>query len=243
MNGHSSVRRGGLLAAAVVVAIAGMTSVAPAQDAKPKPANPIGSWNNTTTSKPAEAGQSGIELSERQLAVVRQVSEYFNTLENLRGNFVQTNAEKQRLRGKFFVKRPGRLRFEYAPPSKQLIVADGQYLQIADLDINTDDRLLLDQTTFRILLRKDVDLLRDARILEVQEADDLVIVALQDKSADAPGRIRLFMSKSPNLDLKEWVTTDAQGLDTRIEVSSLVKTEDLDVGLFKIVAPSMMPKN
>ena len=50
---------------------------------------------------------------------------------------------------------------------------------IQDLDINTDDRLMVDQTPFRVLLKKDVDLLRDARILEVQEASDLVIVALQ----------------------------------------------------------------
>jgi outer membrane lipoprotein-sorting protein len=36
------------------------------------------------------------------------------------------------------------------------------------------------------------------------------------------------------MQLKEWVTTDAQGLDTRIELSSLVKADDLDASLFKI---------
>ena len=211
---------------------------AAAQEPKAKPTNPIGTWTNTkVTNEPAV---TGIALDARQLDTVKAVSKYFNELINLKGTFVQTNAEKQRLRGKFFVKRPGRLRFEYALPSKQLIVSDGTMLAIQDLDINTDDRLSLDQTTFRLLLRKDVDLLRDARILEVQEADDLVIVSLQDKNIDTPGRIRLFMTKSPAYEIKEWVTTDAQGLDTRIEVANLVKTEDIDTGLFKIVSPTMV---
>jgi outer membrane lipoprotein-sorting protein len=144
------------------------------------------------------------------------------------------------MRGRFFVKKPGRLRFEYALPSKQLIVSDGQMVAIQDFDINTDDRIALDQTPFRLLVKSDVDLLRDARIIDVQEADDLVVVTLQDKSTDVAGRIKLFLSKAPELDLKEWVTTDAQGLDTRVEVSALVKSEELDVALFKITSPQLM---
>ena len=100
--------------------------------------------------------------------------------------------------------------------------------------MNNEDRVALDNTPFRLLLRKDVDLIRDARIVEAQEADDLLIVALQDKDPEAPGRIKLFLSTKPALELKEWVTTDAQGLDTRVEIFELVKSEELDQSLFKI---------
>ena len=78
------------------------------------------------------------------------------------------------------------------------------------------------------------------RGIDQQEADDLVIIALQDKNPEASGRIRLFLTKTPALELKEWVTTDAQGLDTRIEISSLNKTEDIDPGLFKIISPTLI---
>lgn len=179
-------------------------------------------------------GTSGLELDERQTEVIKKISGYFGKLENLKGSFVQTGADKKRMRGKFYVKRPGRFRFDYALPSKQLIVSDGDNLAVQDLDINTEDRVALDQTAFRLLLRKDVDLLRDARITEVQTADDLIVVALQDKSPDAPGRIKLFFSTKPELELKEWVTTDAQGLDTTVEISDLNKTEQLDAAMFKI---------
>ncbi len=71
---------------------------------------------------------------------------------------MQIGADKKRMRGKFFVKRPGRFRFDYSLPSKQIIVSDGEYLAIQDLDLNNEDRVSLDQTPFRLLLRKDVDL-------------------------------------------------------------------------------------
>jgi outer membrane lipoprotein-sorting protein len=143
------------------------------------------------------------------------------------------------MRGTFFVKRPGRLRFEYNRPSRQLIVSDGKMLAIQDLEVHSDDRIALDQTPFRLLLRQDVDLLRDASIVDVQEMEDLIIVALQDKSPDAPGQIRLFMTKSPELELREWVTTDSHGADTRVEVANLARPEDLDLELFRVISPAL----
>lgn len=229
----------GVGAAALMLAF---SVAATAQQAAPKQGgSPVGgpSWKADVQSAPSV---SGVTLEPAQLDTVNRVSAYFNSLHNLRGTFVQTNPDKKRMKGRFYVQRPGRLRFEYNLPSKQLVVSDGSVLAIQDLDINTDDRIALDQTPFRILLRKDVDLVRDARILEVQEADDLIIVSLQDKSPDAPGRIRLFLSKTPELELREWVTTDAQGTDTRLEVSNLAKPDTLDAGLFKIISPSLRPQ-
>jgi outer membrane lipoprotein-sorting protein len=115
-----------------------------------------------------------------------------------------------------------------------VIISDGNYLAIQDLDLNNEDRVALDQTPFRLLLRKDVDLLRDGRIIEAHEADDLIVLSLQDEDPDAPGRIKLFLVSKPTLELKEWVTTDAQGLDTRVEISELSRSENVDLELFKI---------
>jgi outer membrane lipoprotein-sorting protein len=204
----------------------------PAATATPaaKPAD-SGGWVQEVA--PAN-GTSGIALDEKQTELVKKVSGYFADLKGLKGAFVQTGADKKKLKGKFFVKRPGKFRFDYALPSKQIIISDGEYLAIQDLDLNNEDRVALDQTPFRLLLRKDVDLIRDAKITEVQEADDLIVLGLQDKSPDTPGKIKLFMATKPALELKEWVTTDAQGLDTTVEVSETVKTDEIDANLFKI---------
>lgn len=191
----------------------------------------VNGWSSEVA--PANADQ-GITLDARQTKIVNDVSAYFESLQSLKGAFVQTDAGNKRLKGKFFVKRPGRFRFDYALPSRQIIISDGVNLAIQDLDLNNEDRVSLDQTPFRLLLRKDVDLVRDAKIMEVQQSEDLIVLTLEDKDPNSPGRIKLFLATKPSLELKEWVTTDAQGQDTRIELSQLEKSDDIDQNLFKI---------
>ncbi|HRO51129.1 MAG TPA: outer-membrane lipoprotein carrier protein LolA [Hyphomicrobium sp.] len=182
----------------------------------------------------ATPGSSAGGLSDSQTAAIKQVDSYFNTLGDLKGAFVQTTADNKRMRGKFMMKRPGRFRFDYARPSRQIIISDGKYLAIQDLDLNNEDRVSLDQTPFRLLLRKDVDLIRDANIVEIREDAAAIELALRDKSPDAPGQIRLTLTREPELAIKEWITTDAQGLDTHVQVSELVTDETLDAKLFRI---------
>ena len=191
---------------------------------------PDSPWSQTITK--AIPGVEGQELDVTQIGLVEKVNGYFNQMGDMKGTFVQTSADNKRLRGKFYIKRPGQFRFEYNLPSRQIIVSDGTYMAIQDHDLKTDDRVGLDQTPFRVILRDNVDLLRDAKILEVGETDDRIVLALQDKSPDTQGRIKLFLQKQPSVELKEWITTDSQGQDTRIELTEFSRVESLDPKLF-----------
>ena len=226
-----NARIGAMLAALALVAPG---QAASAQDAKKgAPPNPVGAmpaWNQTVSKEVSVVGE---QLDKKQIELVQKVSGYFNQMGDMKGLFVQTNADNKRSRGKFYVKRPGRFRFDYGAPSRLVIISDGQYLAIQDFDLKTDDRVSLDNTPFRVLMRKDVDLLRDAHVLLVQDIDDVIVVALEDRNTDNPGRIKLFLAKKPTLELKEWITTDPQGLDTRVELHELSKADDLDPNLFK----------
>lgn len=175
----------------------------------------------------APDGTTGLKLDEKQTETVRKVSKYFNDLKSLQGDFIQTAADNTKMRGRFKMQQPGRFRFDYRRPSRQIIISDGEYLAIQDLDLANEDRVALDQTPFRILLRKDVDLIRDALIMEVQESDDKILLALRDKSPDAPGLIKLVLTNGESPELQEWVTTDAQGLDTRVQVGNLKRDDTI----------------
>jgi outer membrane lipoprotein-sorting protein len=211
--------------------------VAPAGAQTAPPAAPPSQWTTAVTN--AQSGGGGLTLDDKQVAALRAVSKFFTDSKQLKGNFAQTDPDGKKKRGRFSMKQPGKFRFDYGFGLKLVVVSDGNMLAIQDLDIGSDDRIELDRTPFRMLLRRDVDLMRDARVYEVQEVDDLIIVALGDKSPDAPGKIRLFFTKKPTLELKEWVTTDGQGADTRVEVGELSRTEDLDDNLYKVQAPAM----
>src|SRR5262249_55840153 len=172
------------------------------------------------------------QLSKKQVELVRKVDTYFNQLTNLKGSFVQTSANDKRERGKFYISRPGRFRFEFNRPSRVVIISDGKYVAIQDRDLNTDDRWDLGFTPFRALLQKQVDLVRDARILEVQEINDSMAITFEDRSGDASTRITLFMALKPAVQIKAWVVKDAQGLDTRVDLTEVLTTDEPDAQLF-----------
>lgn len=228
--GHSMSTRF-ILAAALTCATASLAFAA-----DDKPAATAGSTidGSAWSAEVAPGGTSGITLDPAQTEIVNKVNTYFNTMENLSGRFVQTAADGKVMRGKFAMKRPGRFRFDYARPSLQVIISDGKNLAIQDHDLNNEDRVQLDQTPFRLLLRKDVDLVRDARISEVQEGGGLIALTLRDKSPDTSGAIRLVFSTEPAMELKEWVTRDAQGLDTKVEVGDVDRAMEVDAQQFVI---------
>jgi outer membrane lipoprotein-sorting protein len=199
-------------------------AMAQAQDAKNHaPASPVEVKGEGTTG----------ELSSKQIALVQKVSAYFNEITGVKGAFIQTSAGGARLRGRFYVQRPGRFRFDFARPSRLVIISDGQQVAIQDHDLKTDDRWNLDQTPFGTLLQQDVNLLRDARFFEVQEADDTIVISFEDKSQLVPGPLKIFLVKQPALALQKWITKDLQGRDTLIELSDMVPVDDFEPNWFK----------
>ncbi len=173
-------------------------------------------------------------LSPDQRDIVIKINNYFNKVTDLRGRFIQINPDDSKQKGKFFMKRPGRIRFDYSPPSLQKIIADGEYLSIEDRDLGSVDRFPLDSTPFRILLAETVHIARDAIIRAVAETDQEVAITMLDNKGKAIGQIQLFFNKEPELELREWKVTDAQGLETRIILSHLNYDKKIDGKLFTL---------
>ena len=169
----------------------------------------------------AAAGPTPL-IGEQQAAAVQRINDYFNGITNLQGNFEQVDANNKRATGRFYVQRPGKLRFDYAPPSALRVVADGAFLAIEDSDLKTIEKYPLASTPFRLLLGEGVDLARDARIVGVESDEGLLGVALEDKKGDAAGQIKLYFDTEPEMTLKQWVITDAQGLATTVTVNDVV---------------------
>jgi len=207
-----------------------------------KPSSPAGSapqWQAAAT--PAQpAAQPAAPLQETDAQVITKVNAYFNTLTDLQGTFTQTDPDNRQKHGRFYFQRPGKVRFDYAPPSGLRIISDGSNLAIEDHDMNTTERYPLDVTPFRLLLSETVDLANDARVLGVEQGPDTVVVTAEDKNGDGSGRIRLFFNKA-DMSLKEWIITDAQGLDTRIEVSDLEQNKKVADNFF-IISPFNMDR-
>lgn len=216
---------------------------APAEAPQPTASAPnavgVGNWNPKFSTAPA--ANSEFTGTPEQMTIVQNINAYFNNAKNLEGNFLQTDADDKRKKGKFYIERPGKVRFDYALPSKQKIISDGKYLAIEDHDLNTTDRYPIESTPFRLLLSPEVDLMRDARIIAIDVGTNILVVTLEDKGSDASGQIRLFFDY-PELALKEWIISDPQGLNTKIELANLETNKAADPKLFKFTPGIGMPK-
>ncbi len=226
-------------AAVAAPAVPAPAAAAPAAHAQ-KPVSPIGAgaaWQ----AKPQQAAPAPVaapaaepaQMLESDQAIVAKVNGYFNNLTDLQGEFIQTDPDSRQKHGKFYFQRPGKARFDYAPPSALRIISDGSNLVIEDHDMNTSERYPLDVTPFKLLLSDKVDLANEAHVLGVEQGPDMFILTVEEKDANGSGRIRLFFNKA-DTSLKEWIITDAQGLDTRIEVSNLEQNKKVAENYFMI---------
>ena len=195
---------------------------------------PVNAVTGSGWSAEVNVAQGGVKLSSAQVVKLKQINTYLNSFSNLEGRFRQTNPNKEKQKGKFFVQRPGKMRFDYASPSLLMIISDGEYISIEDHDLKSVDRYPLESTAFRMLLADNVDVLRDAIILGMVEDGKKIAVTLSDKTGSAAGQIRLvFATAGQKLDLLEWVIRDAQGLDTKIEIGNLVMNKAVKPKMFK----------
>ena len=180
-----------------------------------------------------EAAQAATPLiGEEQKNAVQRINAYFNGITNLQGSFEQYDSTNKRSTGRFYVQRPGKIRFDYAPPSGLRIVADGRFLAIEDADLKTVERYPIGSTPFKLLLSESVDLGRDARVVGVESQQGMLAISLEDKSGDAAGTIRLVFESASDLQLKQWTITDAQGLTTRVTVNDIVSGRKVAADFF-----------
>jgi outer membrane lipoprotein-sorting protein len=163
-----------------------------------------------------------------------KVSNYLSSLSTLVGNFVQVGPDGSRSTGNFYIQKPGKVRFEYDPPSAVAMVSDGTSLAVRDQKLATQDIYPLSQTPLRYLLSDRIDLLRDTNVVSITTDDLFISVTIEEKSTlIGTSRLMLMIGAKDN-QLKQWTVTDPQGYDTTVAVYNLDPTKKPDPGLFKI---------
>jgi len=169
-----------------------------------------------------------------QKAEAARVSTYLSSLQTLVGNFVQVGPDGTKTKGDFFIQKPGKVRFEYDPPTPIDIIADGQSLAVRDRNLATQDIYPLSQTPLRFLLSDRIDLMKDTNVVNVTADDVFVSVTIEEKQALIGTSRLMLMIGAKDGQLKQWTVTDPQGYDTTVAVYNLDTTKKPDPSLFKI---------
>jgi outer membrane lipoprotein-sorting protein len=210
-------------------------SETPAAPASPSISTFLDSLNslNPFSGKSNHPATDPSTLDAKQRALVNRVSAYLTSVQVLTGNFVQIGPDGRRTTGHLFIQKPGKVRFEYDPPSPIDIIADGTQVVVRDRQLATQDLYPLSQTPLRFLLADKIDLLQDTDVVGVTADDTYVSVMIEEKQAFIGTNRLLMMFDSKDFKLKQWTVTDVQGYDTTIAVSNLDTSKRPDPNLFK----------
>ena len=97
-------------------------------------------------------GQAAPALSADDKALVDKAVAYLQGLSEAKGRFTQTDPRGAVSTGELFLKRPGKARFAYDPPSGLLVVSDGGAVAIQDNRLKTFDSYPLGATPLSLFL-------------------------------------------------------------------------------------------
>ena len=157
----------------------------------------------------------GAGVSAQQLSLP-QISDYLNQLQTAQGGFTQINDDGTLSTGQIYIKRPGRIRFEYNPPQESLVMAGGGQLAIFDPRSNTGpDRYPLSQTPLNVILQRNVDLTAARMVTGSVSDGTITTVTVQDPDNPQYGNIQLVFTANP-VELRQWIITDDLGNQTTL---------------------------
>ncbi len=181
----------------------------------------------------AALAAKSIDVTAEQAASIRQINDYINGFNDLQGEFTQISPKGNTSRGIFFISKPGKMRFEYAPPNPFLIIADGKWLTIKNRAKEKGDQFPLSETPLRLVLGSGVDLLRDTNILSFEEAEGLTTITLEDREGILGGQLILIFDQKEKA-LQQWVVIDSKGRRTTVSLENVVAGVTPDPQLFVV---------
>jgi len=174
-------------------------------------------------------------VSAQQLSLP-QISDYLNQLQTAQGGFTQINDDGTLSTGQIYIKRPGRIRFEYNPPQESLVMAGGGQLAIFDPRSNTGpDRYPLSQTPLNVILQRNVDLTAARMVTGTVSDGTTTTVTAQDPDNPQYGNIQLVFTANP-VELRQWIITDDLGNQTTMVLNELTTGAAIGDIMFNITA-------
>ena len=178
------------------------------------------------------AALAGLPVVPAGASTAQRIANHFSSVRTMAGEFIQLGPTGTQTEGKFYIQRPGRIRFNYQDPSPVRVIADGESVVVNNRKLDTWDIYPLSKTPLKLLLDDRIDLSADT-VKSVKEAPDLTTIVLGNESLFGSSRITLLFDPSTN-DLRQWTITDAQGKDTTVMIFNVQNGVRLDPKLFQV---------
>ncbi|MBY0355442.1 MAG: outer membrane lipoprotein carrier protein LolA [Rickettsiales bacterium] len=179
--------------------------------------------------------------STRQETLAKLLT-YLNGLTTIESEFVQVAPDGSLATGRFFLKRPGKMRWQYNPPVPVLMISNGSTLTYYDFELDQVSNVSLDETLAGFLARETINFDPKAvKILELTEQDHVIRLRLTQTNQPDEGELTLEFSDAP-LQLRNMIVKDASGQETNVSLTNAQFGLKLDNKLFIFRDPRIYRK-
>jgi len=165
-------------------------------------------------------------------ATAQAIADHFSSVATMQGEFVQFGPRGEQTGGKFYIQRPGKLRFNYDNPSPIRVIADGKNVAVGNMKLKTWDLYPLSKTPLSLLLSQRIDLSAGS-VKSVKQESDLTTIALGNNTIFGNSTITMMFDPK-TYDLRQWTITDNQGKDTSVMVFNVKTGMQFDDKVFRV---------
>lgn len=172
-------------------------------------------------------------LSDADFADLKRIEAYLDKIHTLEARFSQTTADGAVADGRVWLSRPGKMRFEYAPPQQLTIISNGDFVAVDDQELKNVSFYPVESTPIWFLLRAGIQLSGDVTITKFERGPKtLRVTAVQTKDPGS-GAITLVFTDQP-LELHQWQIIDGQNRITTVALSNPQEGVALSAELFRL---------
>ena len=191
---------------------------------------------------PATAQVRAALLSPQDQADVARIEAYLNSVRALTARFLQVAPDGGLSRGQAWLVRPGRMRFQYDPPTPFLLVGGHGLLVFHDSQLNQTSNIPLDSTPLGLLLQDNLRLSGEITVVSFVRQPGQLQLGLVRTRSPQDGVLTLIFSDPP-LQLRQWTVLDAQRHETRVTLSDIRLGGSYPSNLFEFVDPRFFQNN
>ena len=178
----------------------------------------------------ADAPPQAAPLTAQDQAELQQIAIYLNGIGTMTARFHQYSDNGRTAKGWLWMERPGRMRFQYDPPTPIVLIADRFYVYYVDTQLAEMSKIGLKFTPAWFMLRVPISF-NDLVVTRFVRGDNSLQVTVVDPKAPDNGSLTMDFSDQP-LALREWTIVDQQHHTTTVSLSQQQFGMALDPNLF-----------
>ncbi len=163
--------------------------------------------------------------------ILQSIDSYMADIEHLSGGFTQVEQRGNQSNGKFYWRRPDRLRFEYALPDEAIIIANDDWLSIQEYPGAQANRYPINSTPLALFFDPQFRFATSPYVQSIKQWPETIEIILEDPQQDIAGRLGLFFTW-PDISWLGWRVDDIQGQNIMVQLYELNQTAYLPAHLF-----------